>query len=459
MYPQICTCVATYVTRGITAQVAFCDPIFWFTLYSGSLSWMPDSKEDATAVQSGDSSASTFVYPVKSLLTGKIQPAAEVSGPSPTPPSETTSSPWRSPNTDANHNNVFDMDHKQTSRISATDAPSSSSLAPASNRSGRASSDAEVGTTSKATDAPLAAPRRRSGSLSRLPSAKRGKLHLSGGYSRKRKGPIEQYRRVPGEDDEGPRKFSSAPPPGASMQTDGLDGADGQEARVESTHKAPLPVVASQALATTTMGILPIHAPEQMPTATPTHAPQTDYFSNVKWSIRSPSRSPAKEDPSEQPTPSTKPSDRTVEDLPFNLSQYGIVHLPPLPPSRENSDHSASRSTSRSPFPVSNAGSGSNYRPGRRKKGRRGGTSSLGTGANSGDRLTTPDDKPSSLSTSGSYEDACSRLTVGSSEPIMPVQFQHIEDENGHHILIGHEGTLEKCEDEVRSFYLSIVLY
>lgn len=35
-------------------------------------------------------------------------------------------------------------------------------------------------------------------------------------------------------------------------------------------------------------------------------------------------------------------------------------------------------------------------------------------------------------------------------EPVMTVRFEHVTTEDGHHVVVGREGKLEKCEDEVR---------
>jgi hypothetical protein len=37
-------------------------------------------------------------------------------------------------------------------------------------------------------------------------------------------------------------------------------------------------------------------------------------------------------------------------------------------------------------------------------------------------------------------------------EPVMTVRFEHVTTEDGHHVVVGREGKLQKCEDEVRPF-------
>jgi hypothetical protein len=38
------------------------------------------------------------------------------------------------------------------------------------------------------------------------------------------------------------------------------------------------------------------------------------------------------------------------------------------------------------------------------------------------------------------------------SGPVVTMRFEHTEDENGHHVLVGREGKLTKCEDEVNIY-------
>lgn len=44
--------------------------------------------------------------------------------------------------------------------------------------------------------------------------------------------------------------------------------------------------------------------------------------------------------------------------------------------------------------------------------------------------------------------------THGSSSdyPQITFRYQHVEDGDGHHLILGREGTLTKCEDEVRIY-------
>jgi hypothetical protein len=44
-------------------------------------------------------------------------------------------------------------------------------------------------------------------------------------------------------------------------------------------------------------------------------------------------------------------------------------------------------------------------------------------------------------------------VSTDKSGPVVTTRFEHLEDENGHHILVGREGTLMRCEDEVSSLW------
>lgn len=96
-----------------------------------------------------------------------------------------------------------------------------------------------------------------------------------------------------------------------------------------------------------------------------------------------------------------------------NFVQSGIVHLPPLESAPETWQSSGAPSTS---------------------TGRR---SADGSSVSSGQSSSSRRYRSNS---SGSREAA----------PHMTLRFQHYEDENGHHVILGREGKLARCEDEVR---------
>lgn len=60
----------------------------------------------------------------------------------------------------------------------------------------------------------------------------------------------------------------------------------------------------------------------------------------------------------------------------------------------------------------------------------------------------------SEQSSEGPKNDSFTIATASSdnSGPMVTMRFEHAEDEDGHHVLIGREGTLTKCEDEVSNF-------
>lgn len=55
------------------------------------------------------------------------------------------------------------------------------------------------------------------------------------------------------------------------------------------------------------------------------------------------------------------------------------------------------------------------------------------------------------LSNSSRQTDSQSQVSTDiADEPVMTVRFEHVTTEDGHHVVVGREGKLEKCEDEVR---------
>lgn len=46
--------------------------------------------------------------------------------------------------------------------------------------------------------------------------------------------------------------------------------------------------------------------------------------------------------------------------------------------------------------------------------------------------------------------ESASQLSSEADEPVMTVRFEHVTTEDGHHVVVGREGKLQKCEDEVR---------
>jgi len=53
--------------------------------------------------------------------------------------------------------------------------------------------------------------------------------------------------------------------------------------------------------------------------------------------------------------------------------------------------------------------------------------------------------------TAGSGNSVSSSGYSSSDEPLVTFRFEHREDGNGHHVVIGREGKLSQCEDEVRT--------
>ncbi|KAI0643021.1 hypothetical protein C8Q79DRAFT_202229 [Trametes meyenii] len=104
------------------------------------------------------------------------------------------------------------------------------------------------------------------------------------------------------------------------------------------------------------------------------------------------------------PEPLLDPPISPTEIAPSNFSLSGIVHLAPIDDVSGSRSSSGGPSTSRRASPmITHSASGS---------------ASIVSGSS------------------------------GSSGPHMTLRYQHIEDEHGHHLIVGREGKLTKCEDE-----------
>lgn len=132
--------------------------------------------------------------------------------------------------------------------------------------------------------------------------------------------------------------------------------------------------------------------------------------------------------------------DMAATSAPSNFSQLGLVHL------------GAIRSL---PHRSTSTGSGASYRRGRRdsREESRSLFSSTRAVVTDEQRVTQPPmtraDSVDSASNSGSYS---ASGTSGSSDgPRMTFRYQHAQDAEGHHLIVGREGELTKCEEEVRS--------
>ncbi|TCD62103.1 Light-sensor Protein kinase [Steccherinum ochraceum] len=127
-----------------------------------------------------------------------------------------------------------------------------------------------------------------------------------------------------------------------------------------------------------------------------------------------------------------------------NFSQSGIVHLGPVvsgencPATRSQSVGSSSRSGGRSVLDNTL----SLASPLQHDAGREGQTLGHFSIPSSGSR------PPSPTSAMGSDSAHTSTHASSSGSHQITFRYQHMEDENGHHLIVGREGILTKCEDE-----------
>lgn len=124
-----------------------------------------------------------------------------------------------------------------------------------------------------------------------------------------------------------------------------------------------------------------------------------------------------------------------------HFSHSGIVHLPP-----RQVDSALSATTSRSIGPTSRG----------RASPRCGNSADSPRTAPAQEELdvvqmpSTQDDRgPRSLLNSVGTGTGSISSSIASEEPRISFRHQHIEDKNGHHLIVGREGKLSRCEDEV----------
>ncbi|KAL5520100.1 hypothetical protein ACEPAG_1760 [Sanghuangporus baumii] len=133
--------------------------------------------------------------------------------------------------------------------------------------------------------------------------------------------------------------------------------------------------------------------------------------------------------------------DEPAHSKPIDFSQSGIVHLPPLS-SRGESERGSSasggslisnrqaRQSVQSPF----SGSGSDPW-GRSDRGKSSGGEAVLSGLSGTD-------------STGETQDQAPSSNMSTSSELVTFRFEYVVDENGFHVLTGREGTLQKCEDE-----------
>jgi hypothetical protein len=282
----------------------------------------------------------SFVYPVRSLLNGTIQPARD------TPVDTDTVSRSPCPDNDADGVQNGTVRRRSLSHSSGSSPNTDSSLRPKRSR------------------------------------RRRGRKSVTN----------PNFRHYPNEDDLSPvqRTFTSNP--------------------LSLSHLSPdLFAIFSHSSSAANVASAP-------PTDSPTHPPNEDLV--------------------EQPPVDDEilPPAEDVALLPWNPSEYGLVHLPPLPPSGPSS-HASTSLISPSENASQRSPSVSNSLPeSSRIEEERGGSDAQGS---------------SQSSLSNGMSDSVSGSDASDASRFVTVRFQHIEDANGNHVVTGREGKLSRCEDEV----------
>ncbi|KAJ7578685.1 hypothetical protein C8J56DRAFT_968782 [Mycena floridula] len=198
------------------------------------------------------------------------------------------------------------------------------------------------------------------------------------------------FRHYPGSDNPSPQTFSTSPGMSTSTSASIFDDCFTPDYSLDDfdpRHPSALQVVVQDAFTTTSDSLLPHEEPGQ-----PLEDVQPE-----EMLVQT----------EDSPVQLEQIIDDKHENLPWNPSELGIVYL----------------------------GSGSS------------------DGGSSHGRSTKKNSVRAHSSTPGSYSETSSSgeyysTAASSDEPWLSVKFQHAQDENGNHVVIGREGTFTRCEDE-----------
>lgn len=228
------------------------------------------------------------------------------------------------------------------------------------------------------------------------------------------------------------------------------------------------------------------HTDSPVPSVERWHTPETSFSFEVDPPADSPKRSGDSEN-----IPFSGVADE-VPALPFNPSLYGLVHLPPLPSPGSSEQWSGSRvsSTQQSLYTRSGRAHGTESTSSDRSlAGGSDGSSkyysaspkviaaatSVATSSTGSNDVASGEggyDRMSPIgSSSGSWRaassapsevesraDAASRSEFSSgSEEYVNFRFQYATDEHGNYIVVGREGKMQRCEDEVSDHRLCLI--
>jgi len=267
--------------------------------------------------------------------------------------------------------------------------------------------------------------------------------------------------------------------------------ASGSENQTETggCHATPLPLLASPDSAVTGISLLPSVDLSALSVSS------TDYLSPLESSRSLVATAKDVDCPAIVSDNITNSKVDSVQDLPHNLSQYGLVHLPPplssagvdhggsgtsIPsrqPSASRSDHihkheflssgrlhSITSDTESSgyhfapldllPSTITKEVPSSAPRSISPMEGPLPGseTKLLETRRIQSGVLSVGDESSETGATSESTADAESTWKSSSeNEEHVAFRFQYAQDDNGNHIIVGREGKLQRCEDEVRA--------
>jgi len=453
------------------------------------------SDDSPRRITSSSLPASSFVYPVRSLLS-VIQPAA-------LPKSRSTvSSFFRLGDSELHHfrsapdTNFHAPENSQISTVGLAEAndklkeecdftcanqttkESAELLGPSQSRQNTSCMSYVSSSSSSSLASSYIQPQSHGRSPDPADSSHCGELNTSSRMSS-----LQKNRYFPGEEDDPNFLRASSVP--VELAPSCLASGSENQTEVGGCHAIPLPLFVSPDSAVTGISLLPSVDFSALSVSS------TGYLSPLE-SSRS-LVTTAKDMDFPAIVSDDNPNSEVVQDLPYNLSQYGLVHLPP-PPSSAGVDHWGSRTSILSRQPNTTRSDHIHKHEFLSSGQFHSITSNTESGGydstpldllpstitkqvpSSAPRVASPmegplpasetkmleirrmqsgvlsigDESSETGATSESTADAES-IWKGSSlnDEHVAFRFQYAQDDNGNHVIVGREGKLQRCEDEV----------
>lgn len=360
------------------------------------------------SLQPSVSTTSSFVYPVRSLLAKNIQPATDEQNQQ--QPPVRLGGVGRSPSEDARHHS---REHGEPSRSDASDAPHRLARRGSFHQEDFGSVPALIRSASVRTQPKTSTQTRAHLGRRNTDNSLRGSPPPSDALAE------GETAVAPAHDS--PSAPTESPPKGDDLSTTMFAAALSAAATLTQIAHEPGFNDAGESAGGPRTGAIP---------STPSSS-HSEYFTTPEG----PDDGSAAQEPDAEDVRDDRPQS------PMNYSKAGIVHLGPSHTTPANSESQSgsvgsTKSRGRSTEPSSSAPT-SNQRPGT-------------------DTAVEDDDEPSGSASGDVLSRAISGSSRGSEDPLLVThKYDFATDEDGHHVIVGREGKLTRCEDEVCTFDVS----